>query len=269
MCDCEPTRRHVLGMLAAAGAALVVGHGRAAAEGSKSDSPSRAESIDPPTVPAIEVMPGLSIFPRAAWGADLPPLGPIPRDDPKFLLVHHTATSNNYSSSRDLIRSAYRYHTSPAKGWHDVCYHFFVGRDGDVWEARAGSLTGPVEADATGGNQGFAQLVCLLGNFTSVAPTPAAMEATAKVLAWLADRYRLDVSPAATTTFVSRGSNKLMADAVVTTLIINGHRDMTQTACPGDVLYSLLPDLRNRVIRYLDEWHGVLRPALRLGPVTP
>jgi len=256
-------------MLAAAGAALVVGNGPGAAAGSKAAAPARTASAAPPAVSAVEVMPGLSIYPRAAWGSDLPPKGPIAPEAPQFLLVHHTASSNDYSSARNVIRSVYSNHTSPAKGWNDVCYQFFVGRDGDVWEGRSGALTGPVEADATGGSQGFAQLVCLLGDFTAVTPTAAAVDATAKVLAWLADRYRFDTSPAATTTFVTRGSNILAAGTTVITPIIASHRDMTDTVCPGDGLYSLLPDLRDRVITCLADWNGVLRPARRLGTVNP
>ena len=221
----------------------------------------------PPAVPALEVMPGLSIFPRAAWGADLPPRGPIYPETPQFLLVHHTASPNGYLNARDVIRSVYGFHTGPEKGWSDVCYQFYVGRDGDVWEGRAGALGGPIEADATGGSQGFAQLVCLLGDFTSVAPSSAALTATAKVLAWLADAYRFDTSPGATTTFVSRGSNRFKAGTVVTTPIIAGHRDMTYTGCPGDAFYPLLPRLRDAVIEQRATWDGVLRPARRLGTV--
>lgn len=238
-----------------------------AAPATPADPP--ATPADPPATPAVGVMPGLTIYPRAAWGADLPPKGPIVRETPQFLLVHHTASSNNYTSARTVIRNTYAYHTSSAKGWSDVCYQFFVGRDGDVWEGRAGALSGPVVADATGGSQGFAQLVCLLGDFTSVAPTAAALDSTARVLAWLADVNQLDTSPGATTTFVSRGSDKLKAGTLVTTPIIAGHRDMTYTGCPGDRFYPLLPDLRTRVIARRAEWDGVLRPARRLGTVNP
>ena len=37
-----------------------------------------------------------------------------------------------------------------------------------------GTVAGPVTADATGGNQGYSQLVCLLGNYVDVAPSAAA-----------------------------------------------------------------------------------------------
>jgi len=260
MCDCEPTRREAIGKIIAAGAALVAGH----AVSSMSVSTAQAA---PPAVPAVEVMPGLSIYPRDAWGADLPPKGPIYPEKPQFLLVHHTASPNNYGNARDVIRGVYGYHTSSEKRWNDVCYQFFVGRHGDVWEGRTGALGGPVEADATGGSQGFAQLVCLLGDFTSVAPTASALTATVKVLAWLADTYRMDTSPGATTTFVSRGSNKFKAGTSVTTAIVAGHRDMTYTGCPGNTLYPLLPQLRSRVVTERAAWDGVMRPARRMGTV--
>ena len=245
--------------MVAAGAALVAG---------KALSASTNAQAAPPAVPAVEVMPGLSIYPRAAWGADLPPKGPIFPEKPQFLLVHHTQSTNNYANARDVIRSIYSFHTGPEKGWSDVCYQFFVGRDGDVWEGRAGALGSPVVADATGGSQGFAQLVCLLGDFMKVTPTAAALNSTAKVLAWLADAYRFDTSPGATTTFVSRGSNRFKAGTTVTTPIVAGHRDMTYTDCPGDAFYPLLGDLRNQVIIERDAWAGVLRPARRMGTVT-
>ncbi len=140
-------------------------------------------------MPPVEILPGLSIYPRDAWGATLPPKGPIEVETPQFLLVHHTASSNSYASAASLIQATYSFHTSSAKGWNDVCYEFFIGRDGDVWEGRAGALTGPVVADATGGSQGFAQLICLLGDFTTQLPTAAAQASLVNVLAWLAGRY--------------------------------------------------------------------------------
>ena len=179
----------------------------------------------------------------------LPPKGPIEVETPQFLLVHHTASSNTYASAAGLIQATYAFHTSAAKGWSDVCYEFFIGRDGDVWEGRAGALTGPVVADATGGSQGFAQLVCLLGDFTSQLPTAAAQTSLVKVLAWLSDRYHIDISPGATTSFISRGSQRWAAGTPVTTSTIAGHRDMSFTACPGDALYPMLPEIRDRADR--------------------
>ena len=234
MCGGELTRRDVLAGAVGLATATALGIGR----------PSTADAA--PAVPAVEVMPGLSIFPRAAWGADLLPTGPIRAEEPRFLLVHHTQSPNTYpvGGARTVLRSVYEFHTGPEKRWPDVCYQFFVDHDGGVWEGRAGALAGPVMADATAGSQGWGQLVCLIGDFTSVQPTPAARDALVRLLAWLAQRYFIDTSAAAAVTFVSRGSNKFAAGTNVTTPTIAGHRDMTYTECPGNAFY---PDVHDRL----------------------
>jgi len=262
VCDSQTTRRELLVSSAAAAAALAVA-------GALVGDTGQRVSAAGPSVPAVEVMPGLSIYPRDAWGADLPPKGPIHPETPKFLLVHHTASASNYASARDVIRSTYSFHTSKAKGWPDVCYEFFVGRDGDVWEGRAGALTAPVIADATGGSQGFAQLVCLLGDFSTAPPTAAALEATAMVLAWLSRRDGIDITPGATTTFVSRGSDKWRAGTVVTTQTIAGHRDMTYTSCPGNGMYLLLSAVRERANQVRATWDGATTPTPPAPPAAP
>ena len=190
---------------------------------------------------------GLTVLPRDQWGADLPPRGRLEAEDVRFLLVHHTASSNTIPSQRSLIRGVFAFHTGPDKQWPDVAYNFFVGPDGTVWEGRAGSLAGPVVASATGGNQGFSQLVCLLGNFESTPPTAAAQNSLVRLLAHLAVVYDLSTWSGSEATFVSRGSNKLPRGSNVATPIISGHRDVTFTACPGDRAYELRPEWRQRV----------------------
>jgi hypothetical protein len=123
-----------------------------------------------------------------------------------------------------------------------VCYQFFVDRDGLVYEGRKGALAGSVVANATGGNQGFAQLVCLIGNFTKILPTPAAQASLVRTLAWLSDRYNLDTTPGATASFVSRGSNKFKKGKSVSVKTIGGHRDTSATACPGNKFYPIVRD---------------------------
>lgn len=220
----------------------------------------------------VEVMPGLRIHPRSSWGADLAPKTSFQYEQVKFILVHHTETSNNYGDPRPVIRSVYAYHTSAAKRWGDVAYHFFVGSDGSVWEGRAGSLDGPVVADATGGNQGWAQLVCLIGNHISSPPTEAAQASLISVLKWITWRYRLDTDPAATVDYVSRGSNRFASGTTVETAVISGHRDATYTDCPGDAAYRLLPTWRRGVHATPDPVFprtGPYRPAQRLGVIDP
>ncbi len=271
MCDSQPTRRELI-----VNAGLAIGAGALAAALLGADGPAAVDAAGPVVQP-VEVMPGLRIFPRAYWGSDLPPKGPLVREDPKFLLVHHTASPNNYASARTLIRTTYLWHTSndPSKGWPDVAYEFFVGRDGDVYEGRAGALAGPIRADATGGSQGWAQLVCMLGDFTHQMPTPAAQAALVKVLAWLADRYRIDTRPGAKVTVTSRGSQRWPRGTSITTPTLAPHRAMSYTGCPGDTLYAQwfaptqLPALHRKVEAQRAAWANVTKPAVRLGRTSP
>ena len=209
-------------------------------------------------IPLIAVMPemaqartpfrGVDVRPRADWAGGLTPTGPLRQErsgDTRFLLVHHTASANDYDPGDvpGLLRGFYWFHTGPDRRWPDVAYNFFVDRYGTVWEGRTGSLTGPVMADATGGSQGFAQLCCFIGDHQVEAPTPAAQLSMTALLAALADTYAIDTAPGATTTFVSRGSNRWPAGTTVTTTTIAGHRDMSLTACPGDAAYRLVRDV--------------------------
>lgn len=205
-----------------------------------------ANPLDAMAVQVVEpvtVAPGLSIRPRAAWAGRLKPRGPLkPEPDAKFLLVHHTAGASTYSRSAvpGIIRNVFLYQTGTAKGWPDTCYNFFIDRYGGVWEGRKGSLDGPVTADATGGSQGFAQLVCLMGNFETAEPTPAMIDALARLLGWLGARDGIDLNQRNKVSFVSRGSNKWRKGAKVSARPISGHRDMSYTACPGRNVYPLL-----------------------------
>jgi len=247
MCDCENqrsdgdaggvTRRRVLGFGVVASAALLMpGFELSAAR-------SASTGAGTPV-----------IHPRREWAGDgFAPTGPLQAEDVRFLLVHHTAGSTQYGRDAvpGIIQGSYRFHTGPEKGWPDICYNFFVDRFGGIWEARAGSLNGQVMADATGVSQGFAQLVCLMGNYHEHQPSPEMIDATCWLLADLADRYGVDTQPRATVQFTSRGSNKWPVGTAVTARTISGHREMSATLCPGDFVQPLLDrDIPVRVERY-------------------
>ncbi len=186
-----------------------------------------------------------TIRPRADWAGDLGVKGPIlPEEDVRFLLVHHTASTNDYRADQVVsqIRGFYDFHTGPEKLWPDVAYNFFVDRYGGIWEARQGSLDGPVRGDATGGSQGFGLLCSLIGNNLEAPMTAEQQESLVKLLAWLGESYGIDTSPGATVSFVSRGSSRWDEGVEVTAATISGHRDMSTTTCPGDFVYDLLPE---------------------------
>lgn len=183
---------------------------------------------------------GITINPRSSWGADLPPKGPLSAEDVKFLIVHHSASNNGHTAGDvpGILRGWYSFHTGPDKGWPDIAYNFVIDSAGGIWEGRQGSLDGPVAGSATGGNQGFTQLVCLIGDTNEAPASAAAHSSLVALLAWLADRYGVSTAEGAEVSFVSRGSNLYPSGTSVTTPTIAGHRDMSQTTCPGDNLYG-------------------------------
>lgn len=204
-------------------------------------------------VSAVAVTPWLKINPRRAWAAGRRPTGALkPEPSVKFLLVHHSAGSSYYSREQvpGVIQSIYGFHTGSKKNWPDTCYNFFVDRFGGVWEGRTGSLAGPVMADATGGSQGFAQLVCLLGNFEKYEPSKEMMESLAKLLGWMGHKYDITLQQSKKVSFVSRGSNKWKKGVRVAARPISGHRDMSQTLCPGKNVYPLLASSVPKRARY-------------------
>ncbi len=195
------------------------------------------------SVPSV-ALGGVEVRPRDVWGAGLKPTKPLSEEaagDVRFLLVHHTASGNGYAKAEvpRLLQGFYALHTGD-RSWGDIAYNFLIDRFGQVWEGRTGSLKGPVKADATGGSQGFAQLACFIGDHTTQPPSAEALDAMGKLLGALAGRYGIDVSPPATATFVSRGSNLHPAGKKVTTPTIAAHREMSKTTCPGDACFRLL-----------------------------
>ena len=248
------TRRSLLvGTAAAAAGALLLRH----------PSPAFGAAAAQATVD----LGGVAVIPRSAWDGDLAPAGAIPAEpDVRYLLVHHSVDPGNDYGEGDvagILRGFVRFHTSSTKGWPDLAYNFLVDRFGRVWEGRTGSLAGPVAGDATGGNQGFDQLCCFIGNHQAAAPTPQAFAAMAGLLGALARRSGVDLGEGATATFTSRGSNRHPAGATVTTPTIAGHRDMSRTQCPGDAVVARLSELRA-----LAAGGAVTVPTARPAPPT-
>jgi hypothetical protein len=90
------------------------------------------------------------------------------------------------------------------------------------------------------------------------------------VLAWLARRDGVDVTPGAVTSFTSRGSNRWPAGATVQTTTIAGHRDMSRTACPGDAAYArVVGDLPSLVAERVAEQEAAASPVSSVPTTAP
>jgi hypothetical protein len=148
-----------------------------------------------------------------------------------------------------MVLAIARYHRDH-NGWNDLGYNFLVDRYGQVFEGRAGGVElAIVGAQAQGYNSVSTGVACL-GTFTDVAQTEAGLEALAHLIGWKLSLHGVPVAGPVTVTSAGGEANRYPAGTPVTFERIAGHRDGNATACPGDVLYAQLADLRLRAAKY-------------------
>jgi hypothetical protein len=172
------------------------------------------------------------------WGA-LPPTVPaFSRTFPKWVVVHHTheekptydCSSGTRSGAIDLARRIQNDHMRN-RGWSDTGQNFLIstggfvleGRHGTVDAVKAGRCVRSAHAPQSpgrlaGGNDSPG--IKAEGNFTTEAMEPVQWASLVELCASLCDVLKLKPTS------------------------IKGHRDFTDTTCPGDWLYAQLPQLR-------------------------
>lgn len=171
-----------------------------------------------------------SVFTREEWEAREPTRSARVLDEaPTYIVVHHTDTRNTDDGSRawafELSRAIQNHHMD-SQGWADTGQQLTISRGGHVMEGRNGSLDAIRDGQHLIGAQvrdhnPVAVGIENEGRYHEVEPPNALYDSLVEVCAWLCASYELPVS------------------AIV------GHRDLVATSCPGDVLYDMLPDLRD------------------------
>ena len=190
------------------------------------------------------------------FGPDGDELWPRAYVAPRMVVVHHTATDTAYTDAAAEVRAIYAYH-AVTQGFGDIGYNGLIDRDGRMYEGRIGRdddpsrhfhrdvLSHAVVAghtfDYNYGSVGHA----LLGNFQEDRPAEAMLDALEDLLMFEHARYQVD--PRRTIDF-SRSSRLWRYDLVS----MPGHRDCTNTECPGENVYPLLSELRTVVAERLD-----------------
>jgi len=164
---------------------------------------------------------------RAQWGAR-DPNGSLEPDKYNTIIVHHTGspTMGQYKGVA-TIRGIQDFHIDD-NGWTDIGYHYLIGPEGTYYEGRPEGTLGS-HAPPNSGRLG----ICVIGNFNQGADTPTAAQKTklVQLLKYVCAKYGLSAQA------------------------IKGHRDTKSTDCPGDLLYNILPSIRNSLgsMSMLDE----------------
>ncbi|MGV9255445.1 N-acetylmuramoyl-L-alanine amidase [Streptomyces sp. NPDC003697] len=217
------------------------------ATASPSDSPSASVPIAPPST-----APRPPITPRSGWGADesMSPEQPTYiRDKIKAVVVHHTASTNDYTCAEtpSIINAIYTYDVTTL-GWRDIGYNFLIDKCGTVYEGRKGGVDLPVVGSHAYGFNSQTTGIAVIGTYTDSAPPADAMTSVARVAAWKLGQY--GVTPDADITLTTALSGQNLAGKSwepgeqMTFPAIHGHRDGYNTLCPGDAFYSSLGTIR-------------------------
>ncbi|MQY05344.1 peptidoglycan recognition protein family protein [Actinomadura macrotermitis] len=220
-----PTRRAVLGVLAALGIPLPIALGM--------DNEAMAATPDQRLPARPGPGPRPLVHARSSWHAR-PPRRPatVLRRAPDRIVVHHTATPNSTDYSLEhayaLSRAIQRFHMD-GRGWDDSGQQLTISRGGHIMEGRNTSLASIAAGRHTLGAHALQHNEHAVGienegTYMEQRVPGTLWRSLVDVCAWLCDEYRLDPFRA-----------------------IVGHRDYGETDCPGDVLYGRLPFLRESV----------------------
>ncbi|CAA9447662.1 MAG: hypothetical protein AVDCRST_MAG78-3040 [uncultured Rubrobacteraceae bacterium] len=190
----------------------------------------------------------------------------------KKLVVHHTATRNDYATAADAaaeVRAIYYYHAVTQR-YGDIGYTALIDKFGNVYEGRHGRgektgreilSAGVVAGHDYAHNYGSAG-VALLGDATQIDwPMPTntgpMWDALVGFGVFEAGRHYLrPLNPNGT----GATSDFLRSDNVWTDNMrnVSGHRETNNTACPGETVMALLDELQNEI-------HGDLSDTSRTG----
>ncbi|SFS80763.1 peptidoglycan recognition protein family protein [Saccharopolyspora flava] len=174
-----------------------------------------------------------SISSTSDWGArDASGEIEVLDSKPTKIIVHHTATPNSDDTSQshafELSRQIQDYHMD-TNGWSDTGQNFTNSRGGHLMEGRHKSLaalqggTQHVKGAHAGEQNSVSLGIENEGTYTEASVPGSLWESLVSLCSYMVSQYGIE--PGA----------------------IYGHRDFMSTACPGDVLYARLPELRESV----------------------
>ncbi len=177
------------------------------------------------------------VYPRSSWSSSkyekrTKKIWPPKYNDPEVIIIHHTATNYKGATSKQ-IKKIYRYHSYTRK-WGDIGYNYIIGKDGSIFEGRAGgngAIGGHAYYNGTNYNSGSIG-IAVLGNYASEKLSAESLDALEKLVGWLSANNSIEINSEV------RFHGKKLNSAVV------GHKDVASTACPGKNIYNNLGSIR-------------------------
>lgn len=199
------------------------------------------------------------VITTSEWGAT--PAGPFNKTVPKFIVIHHTTNPNppndiskgTIEGGKQLARNIQNFHMK-GNGWSDSGHNFLNTTGGILLEGRHGTLDAVKQGMCVqsaharqdgnrlaGGNQSPG--IENEGNFMTFQMGQKQWASLVELCVSLCDSCNIDPKN------------------------IRGHREFSNTDCPGDWLFSQLPRLRQEVAAKLGTTVQEDEPLLKLGSI--
>ncbi|MEL7020721.1 MAG: N-acetylmuramoyl-L-alanine amidase, partial [Bacteroidota bacterium] len=150
-------------------------------------------------------------------------------------IVHHSASANESNDWAAVVRSFWDFHVN-TRNWSDIGYNYLIDPNGVLYEGRGEDIQG---AHYCGKNQ-HTMGICVIGNFTNVSPTAAALATLTELMAWKSCKSNIDPLGES----FQEPYGELLHH-------IEGHRAGCSTSCPGDSFYPTFDALRTDVAALL------------------
>lgn len=192
---------------------------------------------------------GFKYFSRKQWGAKASRCSVSTADKNKATIIHHTEGSNTYSKEQvpGILRGIQAFHQG-SRHWCDIGYNMLVDKYGNIYEGRPKLDKAAIGAHAASVNRGTFG-ISVLGSYSKKAPQ-AAIDSVARIVAWQSSKWKWDVDSKVTLTSAGGETRKYPKGTKMTIQRVSGHRDVGNTDCPGDGLYSQLPDIRKKAQQF-------------------
>lgn len=138
------------------------------------------------------------------------------RPSTEMIVIHHAGfpDADKDSSAEEI----HKFHQE-VNGWAGIGYHYVIRKDGTIEQGRKPLAVGAHAYQHNKNSVG----ICVAGNFDIGKPNREQMDSLKLLTAWLCQRYKLNP--------MKKG-------------VIVGHRNLNDTDCPGDNLYSKLDEIR-------------------------
>jgi len=159
---------------------------------------------------------------RNEWQS-MPPKEPYTKHTPMAITIHHTAGKypETIEQSFEEIQFIQDYHQN-GRGWIDIGYHFLIDPLGNIFEGRPLKVVGAHVLGKNTNNIG----ISIMGFYHSPKDNQVSTNTIAAIITL---------------------SKYLSENYTITKSSFYAHRELGSTDCPGDILYSHMPDFRKLI----------------------